>query len=71
SERGRSLGRELLRQGQDYADQLWPGQNIEIGAQSHLQSYYNRYGFTAYSEEYLEDGIPHIDIRLTKNQSAV
>lgn len=69
--RGRGLGSELLRQGLAYAEQLWPGENIEIGAQSHLQSYYNRFGFTAFSEEYLEDGIPHIDMRLTKNQSAV
>ncbi|KDM90368.1 GNAT family N-acetyltransferase [Photobacterium galatheae] len=68
--RGRGLGSELLRQGLAYAEQLWPGETIEIGAQSHLQNYYGRFGFTAFSEEYLEDGIPHIDMRLTKNQPA-
>ncbi|MDO6708786.1 GNAT family N-acetyltransferase [Photobacterium sp. 1_MG-2023] len=68
--RGRGLGHELMQQGLHFAEQLWPGQAIEIGAQSHLQGYYGRFGFTAFSEEYLEDGIPHIDMRLTKNQSA-
>ncbi|PSU01518.1 GNAT family N-acetyltransferase [Photobacterium gaetbulicola] len=64
--RGKGIGNQLLEQGIAMTEQLWPGETIEIGAQSHLQHYYQRYGFEAYSEEYLEDGIPHIDMRLTK-----
>ncbi|MGF1726306.1 GNAT family N-acetyltransferase [Photobacterium nomapromontoriensis] len=66
--RGAGLGHCLLEQGLLTAERLWPGQTIEIGAQSHLQHYYQRYGFEAFSEEYLEDGIPHIDMRLTKSR---
>ncbi|MGR5066327.1 GNAT family N-acetyltransferase [Photobacterium sp. DNB22_13_2] len=64
--RGKGVGYPLLEQGLALAEQLWPGKTIEIGAQSHLQHYYQRYGFEAFSAEYLEDGIPHIDMRITK-----
>ncbi|CAN7525834.1 GNAT family N-acetyltransferase [Rhizobacter sp. LjRoot28] len=37
-------------------------QAIRIGAQSHLQRFYGRFGFVACSDEYVEDGIPHIDM---------
>ena len=64
--RGTGIGHELLQLGLAQAERLWPDQTIDIGAQSHLQSYYSRYGFEAISAEYLEDGIPHIDMRLRK-----
>ncbi|WP_299021466.1 GNAT family N-acetyltransferase [uncultured Photobacterium sp.] len=66
STRGTGGGHDLIRQGLEHAEQLWPDQTIDIGAQSHLQHYYARYGFETISEEYLEDGIPHIDMRLGK-----
>ncbi len=66
SERGTGAGHELLQQGLKYAEQLWPNHTIDIGAQSHLQHYYSRYGFDVTSDEYLEDGIPHVDMRLGK-----
>ena len=64
--RGTGAGHELLRLGLKHAERLWPDQTIDIGAQSHLQRYYSRYGFEAISTEYLEDGIPHVDMRLRK-----
>ncbi|MGF1684369.1 GNAT family N-acetyltransferase [Photobacterium minamisatsumaniensis] len=70
SARGNGIGYQLLEQGLIEAEKHWPEHSIEIGAQSHLQHYYQRYGFTACSEEYLEDGIPHIDMRLTKRISS-
>lgn len=66
STRGTGAGHELLRLGLEHAERLWPDHTIDIGAQSHLQHYYARYGFEAISEEYLEDGIPHVDMRLSK-----
>lgn len=33
---------------------------IKISAQSHLEAFYNKHGFVANGEAYLEDGIPHI-----------
>jgi len=38
---------------------------IKIQAQSHLEKFYASFGFKSISSEYLEDGIPHIDMLLT------
>ncbi|TWI48993.1 ElaA protein [Pseudomonas duriflava] len=61
--RGQGLGHELIAQGLLRAHKLWPNAPIYLSAQAHLQSYYSRYGFVAEGEEYLEDDIPHIDMR--------
>ena len=37
-------------------------QPIRISAQSHLESYYEKFGFIKASDEYLEDNIPHIEM---------
>ena len=34
-----------------------------LDAQSHLQAFYARYGFTVTGPEYVEDGIPHVPMR--------
>ncbi|UTV27481.1 GNAT family N-acetyltransferase [Photobacterium atrarenae] len=66
--RGNGAGHALLKEGLAHAERLWPDHSLDIGAQSHLQPYYGRYGFEPISEEYLEDGIPHIDMRLRKGK---
>ena len=40
----------------------FPGIDVEISAQSHLQRFYGALGFAVISEEYVEDGIPHVDM---------
>jgi len=62
--RGRQLGRELVRRGIAHNLQRWPGRDICINAQSHLQGFYGSLGFTGEGDEYLEDGIPHRKMRL-------
>ncbi|USD39773.1 GNAT family N-acetyltransferase [Ferrimonas sp. SCSIO 43195] len=64
--RGRGLGHQLVGQALSLCEDLWPGVNVEIGAQEHLQDFYASHGFVAFSEPYLEDGIPHVDMRLDK-----
>lgn len=39
---------------------------IKIGAQLYLADFYNSFGFSQSSPEYLEDGIPHIEMCLKK-----
>ncbi len=39
---------------------------IKIGAQAYLYKFYSSFGFSQTSEEYLEDGIPHIEMILIK-----
>lgn len=66
SARGNGLGHQLLKQALTECEKLWPNQTIDIGAQEHLKSFYQEHGFTQISEMYLEDDIPHIDMRLEK-----
>ena len=68
--RGSGLGHKLLKQAIEQCDKLWPGQDVEIGAQEHLKGYYAQHGFKQTSEMYLEDDIPHIDMKLERVNSA-
>ena len=67
--RGNGLGHRLLEEGLEQAEKLWSGETIKIGAQSYLNEFYQGYGFEVISDEYLEDGIPHIDMLLHKNNN--
>lgn len=60
--RGKRLGEALMREAISACEKVYPGEAIEISAQSHLQRFYGSFGFTPISEEYLEDGIPHVDM---------
>jgi ElaA protein len=67
SSRGTGLGQELISTALDHCQTLWPNQSIDIGAQEYLFEFYKGYGFKAISEVYLEDDIPHVDMRLSKS----
>jgi ElaA protein len=58
--RGAGFGRPMMQEAIQQTNQLFPGQNICIGAQAHLHKFYGSLGFEQCSEEYLEDGIVHI-----------
>ncbi|MDZ7872673.1 MAG: GNAT family N-acetyltransferase [Rhizobium sp.] len=60
--RGKRLGEALMREAIAEVEKRHPGEPIEISAQSHLQKFYGSLGFAVISEEYLEDGIPHVDM---------
>jgi ElaA protein len=61
--RGDGLGHKLLEEALTQCEILWPGQTIDIGAQEHLIQFYASHGFKVISDSYLEDGIPHVDMR--------
>ncbi|WP_054310993.1 GNAT family N-acetyltransferase [Mesorhizobium sp. 1M-11] len=65
--RGKRLGDALMKETIAACERLFSGHPIVLSAQSHLQRFYEAFGFMAVSEEYLEDDIPHIDMerRLT------
>jgi ElaA protein len=63
SARGGGLAHALMREAIECCTQRWPGQPITLGAQAHLQRFYAAHGFELCSEGYLEDGIPHVDMR--------
>ncbi|MBU2099211.1 MAG: GNAT family N-acetyltransferase [Gammaproteobacteria bacterium] len=58
--RARGLGAAMMREAIRQTNSLFPGQNIRIGAQAYLHDFYTALGFDQVSEEYFEDGIPHI-----------
>jgi len=64
SQRGSGLGRELVRRAIEHTQSLFPDQDIKIGAQERLESFYQSFGFETISPMYLEDDIPHIDMNL-------
>lgn len=61
--RGKGAGKALVEQAISQCEALWPKQAIEIGAQEYLLSFYQGFGFVATSSMYLEDGIPHVDMK--------
>ncbi|TCL73625.1 GNAT family N-acetyltransferase [Rhizobium sp. BK251] len=60
--RGKRLGDALMKEAIAACERLFPDSPIALSAQSHLQRFYESLGFTVTSEEYLEDGIPHVDM---------
>ncbi|NOI35089.1 GNAT family N-acetyltransferase [Vibrio cyclitrophicus] len=66
SARGNGLGHQLIKEALIRCEELWPNATIDIGAQEHLENFYASHGFNAVSEMYLEDDIPHLDMRLEK-----
>lgn len=61
--RGARLGNRLMEQAIGRCQQHWPGRDLFLSAQAHLENFYQRHGFIAVGERYLEDGIPHVDMR--------
>ena len=63
SVRGARLGNRLMAEALASCQHHWPGRDLFLSAQAHLQAFYGQHGFVAIGETYLEDGIPHIDMQ--------
>lgn len=61
--RGGGTGRLLMAEAIARCGQLWPGHAITLHAQAHLEKFYGSFGFVQSGEHYVEDGIPHIEMR--------
>ena len=61
--RGQGIGHDLVHEGIARCAALWPDRAIRISAQAHLQGFYRSHGFETVSDQYLDDGIPHVDMR--------
>jgi ElaA protein len=60
--RRRGHSREALERGLDRVGARFPGKPIRVQAQAHLAPFYETLGFTRGGAEYVEDGIPHVDM---------
>lgn len=61
--RGKKLGDRLMVEAIAQCERLYPENPIKLSAQSQLLRFYESFGFVPVSEEYLEDGIPHVDMQ--------
>jgi len=61
--RGTGAGKTLMETAIQTCKVLFGDQPIRIGAQLYLQKFYESLGFVQVSDMYLEDNIPHIEMR--------
>lgn len=62
SVRGTGLGRRLMEEAMRRTAALAPEQPMRVAAQARLVDFYRSLGFEPVGEEYLEDGIVHVDM---------
>ena len=60
--RSKGYGHQLNKKLIEFISSRFPENAIRISAQSHLKGFYESHGFKKVSEEYDEDGIPHIEM---------
>jgi ElaA protein len=60
--RRHGLGRPLVREGLARLAAVHGAVPVRIGAQQYLEPFYGGLGFVRASDDYLEDGIPHLEM---------
>jgi len=61
--RQHKYGHILMEKGIETLEKEWQESKITISAQYHLKKFYMSHGFEQTSDTYLEDGIPHIEMK--------
>lgn len=64
TDRGTGLGGRMLHEGVLRAKTMLHAKKIVLHAQCYAAGFYAREGFVVCSEEFLEDGIPHVKMEL-------
>ena len=67
--RHQGLGSRILAEGVRVAKENFHAEKIYLEAQVYARSMYEKQGFVQISEEYLEDGIPHVKMLLDSSKS--
>ena len=58
-ERGKNLGKEIMKKSIHYVKENMDEKKIELSAQKYLDKFYKELQFYSEGDDYLEDGIPH------------
>ncbi|TDL31523.1 GNAT family N-acetyltransferase [Jeotgalibacillus sp. S-D1] len=66
--RGSGIARELVSKSIDVMQNEWNVSEIKLQAQTYLRHFYQSFGFEETSEDYLDDGIPHVDMLMKVKQ---
>ncbi len=64
------LARQLMTIAAEWLFKEWQVPCIQISAQKYLKGFYGSLGYQIISEEYLEDGIPHLKMELKKESKS-
>lgn len=62
--RGTGTGRRLMEEALMIAGEQYPGKECVLHAQCYATGFYEKVGFRICSEEFLEDGIPHVEMSI-------
>lgn len=62
--RGQGIGKLLMQECIEIAHRTYGDTSIRIAAQYYLEGFYRSFGFQGEGEQFLEDGIPHIEMVL-------
>jgi len=65
TERGRGYGRAVMRAGIETARTRMRKSILRMEAQCHAIGFYEKLGFCVTSEEFLDVGIPHVEMKLS------
>ena len=60
--RGTGLGNQLMADSMNFVKDKYGKVPVRLSAQKHLENYYGNHGFKSTGKEYLEDGIPHVEM---------
>ena len=60
--RGTGLGNQLMADSMNFVRDKYGEVPVRLSAQKHLENYYGNHGFKSTGKEYLEDGIPHLEM---------
>ncbi len=66
--RGKGIAKDIMANAIDFIINELKENKIRISAQSYLEEFYESLGFIKVSKEYLEDGIPHIEMLLKRQK---
>jgi ElaA protein len=65
--RGLGLARKLMMHNIEFLKENYPAYPVEISAQTYLIKFYQSLGFVQVGNEYPEDGLPHVRMKLFFN----
>ena len=60
--RGTGLGHLIMEESMNFVQAEFGQVDVRLSAQKHLENYYGKHGFRSTGKEYLEDGIPHVEM---------
>jgi ElaA protein len=61
--RGGGIASHLMEKALEVINDQYGSRRSALAAQAHLERFYARHGFVRIREDYLLDGIPHVDMR--------